>query len=335
MSVYGLLAKHVSISGLHAHADAGHNDEELPNVLPQVPQHQSSGSDSGAHGYDTSSSGPPTPGTIRYKCGCGKCTIHDYLKNVTCPNPIREFPHLEIEGDSYEVCRLEQTLSKQTQDIGIEFTGLLMNTFDMLKSRNIQFRDVQQHVKRLISPAAYGQQFQINSNICGITVAKATDYMQLEDALLDGYCSWFNFGIITEIRRRFLRPDPENDKPLVTYKEKFSSYCNRRCFESPKTFHPLPLSGSKSLVFKVEKNFRKFTLNQVQHITETVAAIIDCPQYAVYVTSVQEGCVEVVGWMLSSMTVTSLTQNQINQLKRQCILSLNLESIQLIPVSHI
>lgn len=292
MSVYTYCNSHFTlieiITGLvvSIHADIGQDDQEataLHTIPKRLPQHRSSGSDSGAYGDHTSSCGSPTTsGTLHYKCGCGKCTIHEYLKDETCQNPIREFPHLDIQGDSYEAQCLEQTLTDQTHEIGLEFAGLLRDTFDRLTQLSDQtFHHVQQHIKRLISPATYGHMF-IMSDQKGdiITIATANDYMQLEDALLKSYCSWFNFGIITEIRKAFLFSDTDNDQAFSRYECKFSAYCKRRCFESPKTFHPIP-QGRKTLVFKIDKDFQNFTLKEVQHIKKMVVTIIDCPQYAV------------------------------------------------------
>lgn len=240
------------------------------------------------------------------------------MQNLQCP-PSKGFPYLNVEKESYEQFLLECTLSKQSKDMNFAFAKLREDTFRHLsQSKSCILDDVRRHFKRLV----------------GIVDCCVTTYEELEDALCASYCSWFNFDILKEIRKTFLFPDGGIDEVLQCYEDKVLSYCSRRCFESPRRFHPSPSSTTmKSLVFKIDKNFDKYALNDVRNTTATVINVIKCPKYAVYVRSVQEGCVEVSCSMLPEVVVNHLDQNQICQLKESGIISLKIEGKELMKVS--
>jgi hypothetical protein len=272
---------------------------------------------------------------FEFECGCGNCTIHDYIQHKACPKPRKEFPFLDVQGASYEADSVKFSLHKQTQEIRKAFAEFREDTFKRLSSK-CTYRDVQRYVQRLVYPENQEYPYLRDKAHRGDnSVKNANDYEQLEDVLCDNYCSWFNYDILKELRSKLLIEDSEIDEGLQKYEEKFSSYCNHRCFESPQYFHPKPVNEEmKTLVFKVEQNFHEFTQNQVHHIKGIVASVINFPGYAVYVKSVQEGCVEVSCYILQQFaTNICLNQNQISTLKDIDIVSLKIDDKELIPVS--
>ena len=277
----------------------------------------------------------PDSSKLIFECGCGSCTIHDYIQHKPCPKPTKEFPFLDVQGVSFEADMVKFSLIKQTQDIRKAFADFREDTFKQL-SRKCAYSDVRRYVQRLVHPENHEYPYLRDKAHRGDkSVKNANDYEQLEDVLCDNYCSWFNYYILKELRSKFLTEDSEIDEGLQKYEEKFSSYCNHRCFESPQYFHPKPVNEEmKTLVFKVEQNFHEFTQNQVHHIKGIVASVINCPRYAVYVKSVQEGCVEVSCYILQQFAVINhLSQDQISTLKDVNIVSLKISDKELIPVS--
>ena len=231
----------------------------------------------------------------------------------------KEFPYLHVKGESYEAFRLECKLAEQTDALKVAFADLREDTFRNLSELG-QFSDVRRHFKRLVD----------------IADCHLDTFEELEDALCQNYCSWFNYDILKEIRKKFLFPGGKSDEALQTYEEKCSGYCRRRCFESPQSFHPKPVSTNlKSLVFKIDESFDKFTLEQVRKITTLVTNVINCPNYAVYVRSVKEGCVEVSCNILSHAAVNHLDHNQISQLRQNSIVSFKIEDEELMKVSAV
>ena len=222
-----------------------------------------------------------------------------------------------MEGRSYESCLLDTELAKATRNIQFAFASVREHTFTQL-SINCPINNVRQHFKRLV----------------GIEDCHIRTYEELEDELFRSYCSWFNFDILKEIRKKFLFPDGTVDKILQTYEHKFFSFCRRRCFESPRSFLPEPNSTiMKSLVFKIDENFDNYTLKQVHVMRATVIDVIKCPKYAVYIRSVEEGCVEVSCSILSEAVVNYLNWNQISQLRESGIFSFKIEDKELMVVN--
>lgn len=237
-----------------------------------------------------------------------KCEEHSQSK---------EFFELIVPGSSYEASLLECKLAKDTRTMQFAFAELRENTFRKL-CKSCRFKLVLQHVKRLVDIGEHN----------------VKTYEELEDVLCQSYCSWFNYDILKEVRRKFLYSGGKSDKALQNYEETFFSYCKRRCFKSPCTFHPKPASTNlKSLVFKIDECFDEYTLKDVLKIRSTVIDVIQCPEYAVYVRSVQEGCVEVSCNILPQAAVSHLNQSQISQLRRNDIVSFKIENEELMEVS--
>ena len=277
--------------------------------------------ESESSGYESNTQPDPMidnrQGTLTYRCASGEsctCTVFNH-PHRKCSG----FPFLEVHGESYEATQLDYFLKEQTENIKFGFADLREDTFQELKI-SVPFDNVQQHIKRLTESKPDG------------CVGKSSNFRELEDSLCQNYCSWFNYKIIKEIRKKYLFPNSQ-DKVLECYEEKLSIYCKRRCFESSQSFHPKPVSQNmKTLVFKVEKSFHEYTLEQVNKITHKVASVINCPEYAIYVRSLREGCVEVSCYILSQAALSHLNQDQISQLRYHDIVSLKIEGIELTEV---
>ena len=239
-----------------------------------------------------------------------------------------KFQYLNLPPDSYEaLIKLDLTLSSQSGAIKSEFGKVVVDTFKRLRTK--PFEEVQLETKVLVCTKNYDTEIFCHKPATNCIVG-TTDHNQLEDALMQNYFSWFNFAIIKVLRNKFLFPDG-NDEVLQDYEEKFSYYCIRRCFESPKTFHPKPLENLTSLVFKVEEDFWKYALHQVKKVIATVAKVINAPSHALYVKSIEEGCVEVSCYILPQFQPSCLKEIQISQLKDHNISSFKVNGMELIP----
>ena len=276
--------------------------------------------------------------SLKFTChsGCTKsCTAITYITDMACPDPTKDFPSYCVCGQPYELCSMDAALKKRTHKIMQDYVELVADTFQRLKDI-IAFKDVQLHVQRLVT---YTRIYE-NVQLCPLTtqpccIEDATDYEKLEKVICQNYCSWFNYAMLKELRKKFLFADTSEDAALKCYEERYSSYCKRRCFESPLTLHPRPSSPHmKSLVFKIDEMFGSYTLEKVHEITATVASIIKCPKYAIYVKSVKEGCVEVFCYVLPQYAaIGHLKDDQISQLQHHKIISLKIEDQELLNVS--
>ena len=275
---------------------------------------------------------------LEFRClkDCSRsCTATEYVSDVDHPHPSSSFPWLSVNGESYESFMLENSLIEQTERLTRAFMELRKDTFDSFQRKGIKFEDVRRHIKRLVGTGNYENIVPVSTSPATSCISSTTDYDELEDVLFQKYCSWFNYAIVKEIREEFKFADEnKEDVALKDYEDKFLSYCKRRCFESPQKFHPEPICASlKPLVFKIEEKFGEYTLNQVRKMTTTVASVIKCPEYAIYVKSVEEGCVEVSCHILSFAAIDHLSQHQISQLQEHKIFSFKIDDWELMPVS--
>ena len=103
-------------------------------------------------------------------------------------------------------------------------------------------------------------------------------FFELEEVLLEHVCSWFNYEIIAEMRKEFLRL--KDDHVLEDYIKDFNAYCERCCFRSPETLHP-DNESNPSFIFKIEKDFYTSTLAEVVYIKRTIAKIVGCPPHSI------------------------------------------------------
>ena len=218
----------------------------------------------------------------------------------------------------------------QTKWMSDCFVDLVADTFRKLAQGKVRFKDVRQHVKRLVRFGIYVETMKGR-------IKDVTNYEELEDVLCEKYCSWFNYGVLKVIREKFLFKDARKDVALRSYEDKFTSYCKRRCFESPLKFHPEPDSRHmKSLVFKIDEQFESCTPEKVHHMTATVADIVNIPHYAIYVRSVKEGCIKVSCYVLPQYAaIRQLEKQQISELRRHKIISFRLEDEELLIVSSL
>ena len=276
--------------------------------------------------YSNSKSLPQ--GYLRFKCAGDECTIKDHFEGKKkCTKHSNRYPYLEFQGEGYET-DIEIYLEEQTDMMRESFASLMLDTKKRLReSITTTFSDIQGYVKLLVA-----------GKIGYDMIKNANDLCELQDALIETCCSWFNHGIIAKIRKAFLHKN-DNDYLIEKYTQDFEEYCKRRCFESPITLHPeidsSKETGTQSLVFKVEQDFHTSTLTDILQVKRAVAKILGCPPHAINVCTVKEGCVEVHCCLLPIAVISSLTIKQVINLKQQGIISVKVEGEELLPVRNI
>ena len=267
----------------------------------------------------------PPQGLMLFKCADGECTIHDHFGGKECKKHTKKYPYLEVRGEPYET-DIEIYLEEDTEKMRYNFAVLMQNTRKQLQEGvAVPYSDVQGYVKLLVAGKAEYD-----------TIKNAKDFFELQDALIETCCSWFNHGIIVEIRKAFLHMNP-SDSVLDKYTNDFDAYCKRRCFESPVALHPESTesteSTSQALVFKIEKDFYTSTLTDILQVKKAVAKILGCPPHSINVCSVKEGCIEVHCHVLPVAVINHLSNEQVTQLSKLNVISFKLEGEELLAVS--
>lgn len=278
-------------------------------------------------GNANSTNGKSSPQSLlRFKCaGSGECTIYEHFEGKKCDNHSKRYPYLEVRGKPYET-DIEIYLEEQTEKMRDSFANLMQDTRKQLQeSATSPYTEIQGYVKLLTAGKAGYDRIKNTKNL-----------YELQDALIETCCSWFNHGIIAKIRKAFLHKNG-SDHILERYMQDFEDYCKRRCFESPAALHPeVDLSKEKeiqNLVFKVERDFYTSTLTDILQAKRAVSKILGCPPHAINVCSVKQGCTEVHCQLLPITTINSISDEQVHKLFQQNIISFKVEGEELMPVS--
>ena len=300
-----------------------------------VPHHKSSEAQE-AHSYKHGHGGTATEqsdntgseGFLRFECTCGECTVHDHFEGKNCSNKSKptRYPYLKVRGEPYET-DIEIYLEEQTETMRDSFVNLMQDTrLQLQASTTISYGEIQAYVKLLVAGKAEYD-----------AIKNAKNLFELQDALIETCCSWFNNGIIAKIRKNFLHKNT-CDEILDGYTNDFNTYCKCRCFESPAMLHlerqPNHRAESKSqaLVFKVERDFYTTTLTDVLQVKRSLAKIIRCEPHAINVCTVKEGCTEVHCQVLPAGAIRGITTQQFVELKRLGIVSFRVDGEELLPV---
>ena len=143
---------------------------------------------------------------VQFLCGCGKCTLKEFLDNG-CSNPTesRDYPLLDIKKISLKKkVNLISRLELEAEGIREEFANLTDNVTESLK---IVHGETKQTVKRFAMHIASMQVTQFMGHEKKKEFLEAllrcetvTDVMLI---LLTYYISWFNHSLLGSIIRKF------------------------------------------------------------------------------------------------------------------------------------
>ena len=259
---------------------------------------------------------------LRFECACGECSVHDHFEGKMCGSKrTSQYPYLEVRGEPYET-DVEIYLVEQTETMRDSFVNLMQDTRRQLQA--IPYGEVQAYTKLLVA----GKTAEYDK------IKNAKNLFELQDALIETCCSWFNHDIIAKIRKNFLHKNAY-DNILEKYVQDFDTYCKRRCFECPTILHletgesTASKSKSQALVFKVEKDFHTTTLTDILQVKRALARILRCEPHAINVCTVKEGCIEVHCQLLPAGKIRSISIQQVVDLKELGVTSFKLEGKEL------
>lgn len=266
---------------------------------------------------------------LQFECACGECSVHDHFEGKKCGSKrTSQYPYLEVRGEPYET-DIEIYLVEQTETMRDSFVNLMQDTRRQLQaSATISYDEVQAYTKLLVA----GKTAEYDK------IKNAKNLFELQDALIETCCSWFNHGIIAKIRKNFLHKNA-CDNILEKYIQDFDTYCKRRCFECPTILHletgesTTSQSKSQALVFKVEKDFHTTTLTDILQVKRALAKILRCEPHAINVCTVKEGCVEVHCRLLPAGAIWSISIQQVVDLKQLGVTSFKLEGKELMTAN--
>ena len=262
---------------------------------------------------------------VKIICECRQCSILGYIRGEDqCsgsePPKIEWAPH---PPDSKElVSKTKVSLSifmsnllDETRKVNREFCTLLQETITRLEEKKT-ISEVRRYTRSLLAlPDMYAR---LDSSSDGV-LDNVTNFEDFQKFLENNYCSWFNFSIVSDLRKQFLFSLPEEDKSLVEYTKHFNQYIKRRCFIYLEDVGSQPKDvQTVELICKVDNiDLETVTITQLHKVKQ---AVIECFQflseYNLTLKHVREGCIKVVFRAPACLrSITTLTPLQVTQLR--------------------
>lgn len=229
-------------------------------------------------------------------CGCAvKCSIIDIVSRK-CPSPKSTtgfFPQLVAKHLSEtEKEMLCGQLYRQFLDISKKYASLTSSVRDSLKQRGITAADLTEKLMDLNGFLPLRE--ESNARLLESHYPEMKEAEKITDLfdILRSYHSYFNYEII-----RFIVEElgTEEDKGnLEKYEEDFTEYCKRSIFECPLPSDPKRSSDRVDLIMKVDSKSmtEPYTAEAVKLFKFQVATLLQITKYALYLHSVEKGCLQ-------------------------------------------
>ena len=171
---------------------------------------------------------------------------------------------------------------------------MFLETFDELADK-FEFSKVKRYIESLLTPSGMYTQIYKHS-LSDDKLEKISQYSGLSQYLQNNYCSWYNYRLLSALRKRFLFYQLEDDKSLVDYEFLFKAYVKRRCFLYTDDLGPQSQIKTVSVTCKIDVDFTDITVDQIE---ELKLLFIKCLQsllssYILTLKHVKKGCTELV-----------------------------------------
>ena len=224
-------------------------------------------------------------------CPCGKCSLDSFLLKG-CPQVCtadQSFPYLDTSQlDEDEKIDLEHKLIRDTSDIIEKFGSLVIDTSSSLKECGVTPQELANCVVQLEGFVA-----DIGQNIVGDHEEEITQCGSIDGIFLIlrkyRYWSFLNSKILQQIINKL---GTENNKDcLKKYLGDFKDYCKRSIFQVPSQVFDKKAKRPKFAV-KLTHTVQN-TLENILQAQRKIAEILGIRSSALYLCSVEKGCVKV------------------------------------------
>ena len=210
-------------------------------------------------------------------CGCGKCTLADFLKSG-CPHPWKpsRYPLLNITKlNKEQKLELLSRLDQEAENVSSKFGSLMSNIYKCLKET-----DVKELVLFLLSQQKFSGMKDEDRKELLANLRNAKDTGDVLMFLVEGLSiSWFNHPLLGSIAKKFDVCKADYDE----YVDKvFDPYIQRCLFEIPSNMSQ-EFKGSGKFTLKVNELHLKHTDNNKAeillplrcHVSEACGIAID------------------------------------------------------------
>ena len=175
-----------------------------------------------------------------------------------------------------------------------EFCNLFLETFDKLADK-FEFSKVKSYIQSLLTPRVIYTQIYKHP-LSDDKLEKISQCSSLSQYLQTNYCSWYNYELLSALRKRFLFSQLEDDESLVDYELLFKKYVKRRCFLYSDDLGPQPEIETVSVTCKIDVDFAVITDDRIKELkllfVESLQNLLS--SYILTLKHVKEGCTELV-----------------------------------------
>ena len=188
--------------------------------------------------------------------------------------PHLTFPILnQKEMSQEEKEHLQQRLYAESVDMIYKFQELFTSTIASLKARDISVREISNHLRCLgaLTPAYKDSKLPVfRHKLPQIQEAKDVDDVM---ATVNDYCSFFNYGMLEHIINKL---GAEKDRlNLVSYKEEFTKYAERKVFECPSEVGEMSEEGHANMFVTLDESYNNCTVSSLHLFKSKLTKILN------------------------------------------------------------
>lgn len=195
--------------------------------------------------------------------------------------------------------RSEDELARETLKImKFDFNTLITAVRLSLQRRRVSVESLLCHLRSI---EAIGPSFKpvYVGHSHSLKTVTSSEFRSLEEVFvaLAPYCSWFNYLIIENIIETFCEGDKALERKWMRFQEKVRRYCERRVIDCPEDQYGERDDESmvrETVAMKVDRNWSTIRVDQLYHIRDSVAKVLDIKPCNLYLCTVEKGCVRVV-----------------------------------------
>ena len=273
-----------------------------------------------------SQSGAP-PAFLPQSCGCGKCTVKEWMSGRECQNlMIDNRPKLLIINPDHPVAsdfdKFEKNYARQKRLCSE--TSYLMSLFTKLSLetwRHLKFVVDSETCK--VSDIAFYLSAWLKNQLPMMSYLH-----ELQSYLHSLRVSWFNFGALFFLVEQFLSTlYPDLVAKWNNYLAIFKEYCSVRNLKGYTSVF-FQVEDENVFLLEVDERYYNFTLSDIEGLCNSLSIALGCPSVCLHLVTVRGGSLIIYLYYSYSDYLTvfkTLTKEQlkmISQIKAYRILSL-------------
>ena len=224
-------------------------------------------------------------------CGCGKCTIDDWMQGRPCLQRRKEYyPNFILLRESSELSTLfkpnldtNTTLLAETKDIIEAFYSCYSVTIEKL------YAEVKKTRLRRI-PLSVDEIVRLLRNQLGLPVPQGiASIEQLNNYFMSIRVSWFNFKPIALISKVFLNVIyPELQKKWIKYFHLFHEYCYQRNVKECAGIL-FNSENDNTFILRVDEAYYDMMLTDISSLRDSLCYVLGCNKLSVHLVAVAPG----------------------------------------------